>query len=135
MKLTPALRRFAPLLAALAGAADAAPSVSRLTPPSELFASGNAAPVIARFLPGQRFDLQATLRPDDAAKSITAASFMIDGKPVVATVALRSCASGKPRAARSQTRLSPIFRKPAPCSARRPICLRSRPKSSMPSRP
>ena len=94
MKLTPALRRFAPLLAALAGAADAAPSVSRLTPPSELFASGNAAPVIARFLPGQRFDLQATLRPDDAAKSITAASFMIDGKPVVATVALRSCASG-----------------------------------------
>ena len=74
--------------------AQAAPTVSRLTPPSELFASGNAAPVIARFLPGQRFDLQATLRPDDAAKTITAASFAIDGKSVDATVALRSCATG-----------------------------------------
>ncbi|HJU39854.1 MAG TPA: hypothetical protein VJ724_09800, partial [Tahibacter sp.] len=39
-------------------------SVSRLTPPSELFSSGQPAPVIARFLPGQRFDLQATVFPD-----------------------------------------------------------------------
>mgnify|MGYP003334564802 CR=1 FL=1 len=38
--------------------AQAAPTVTRLTPPSELFASGQAEPVIARFLPGQRFDLQ-----------------------------------------------------------------------------
>ncbi len=82
-------------LLGLAGVgAQAAPTVSRLTPPSELFASGNAAPVIARFLPGQRFDLQATLRPDEAAKTITAASFAIDGKSVDATVALRSCAAG-----------------------------------------
>jgi alkaline phosphatase len=65
-----------------------------MTPPSELFASGNAAPVIARFLPGQRFDLQATVRPDDAAKTITGARFAIDGKTVDATVALRSCAAG-----------------------------------------
>jgi alkaline phosphatase len=72
----------------------AAPTVSRLTPPSELFASGNAAPVIARFLPGQRFDLQATVRPDEASKSITEASFAVDGKKVDATVALRSCAAG-----------------------------------------
>lgn len=74
--------------------AAAAPTVSRLTPPSELFSSGNAAPVIARFLPGQRFDLQATLRPDEAGKSISEARFAIDGKTVDATVALRSCASG-----------------------------------------
>jgi len=76
------------------GAAQAAPSVSRLTPPSELFSSGNAAPVIARFLPGQRFDLQATLRPDDAGKTITSARFSIDGKPVESTVALRDCNAG-----------------------------------------
>ncbi len=74
--------------------AQAAPSVSRLTPPSELFSSGNAAPVIARFLPGQRFDLQATLRPDDAAKTITGARFSIDGKPVEGAVALRDCSAG-----------------------------------------
>ena len=82
------------LLALAAMQASAAPTVTRLTPPSELFSSGNAAPVIARFLPGQRFDLQATIRPDEAGKSITGASFAIDGKAVDATVALRACASG-----------------------------------------
>ena len=87
------------LLGALATAGwaatvQAAPSVSRLTPPSELFTSGNAAPVIARFLPGQRFDVQATLRPDDAAKAITSARFFIDGKALQGTVALRDCAVG-----------------------------------------
>jgi len=76
-----------------ATAVQAAPSVSRLTPPSELFTSGQAAPVIARFLPGQRFDLQATLRPDEAGKTISSARFVIDGKPVDAPVALRDCAS------------------------------------------
>ena len=75
-------------------AAWASPSVSRLTPPSELFTSGQAAPVIARFLPGQRFDLQATLRPDDAGKTITSAQFLLDGKPVALTPALRQCATG-----------------------------------------
>jgi alkaline phosphatase len=84
----------ATLLGFAAASALATPTVSRLTPPSELFASGRAAPVIARFLPGQRFDLQATLRPDDAAKTITGASFTIDGRAVDATVALRSCAVG-----------------------------------------
>ena len=78
----------------LATAVLASPSVSRLTPPSELFSSGQSAPLIARFLPGQRFDLQATLRPDDAGKSMANARFMIDGKPVDAPVALRDCASG-----------------------------------------
>ena len=77
-----------------ASMAHAAPSVSRLTPPSELFSSGQAAPVIARFLPGQRFDLQATLRPDGADKTINSARFMIDGKLVDAPVSLRDCSSG-----------------------------------------
>jgi alkaline phosphatase len=75
-------------------AALAAPTVSRLTPPSELFASGNAAPVIARFLPGQRFDVQATLRPDEAGKTITAAQFFIDGKALAGVVALKGCEAG-----------------------------------------
>ena len=77
-----------------ATATHAAPTVSRLTPPSELFSSGQAAPVIARFLPNQRFDLQATLRPDDAGKSISSARFSIDGKAVDTPVALRDCATG-----------------------------------------
>ncbi|HEX6704875.1 MAG TPA: alkaline phosphatase [Albitalea sp.] len=82
------------LLAALAtGPAIAAPTVTRLTPPSELFSSNRSDPVIARFLPGQRFDLQATIKPD-AGQKITAARFFVDGKQVAATVALRDCASG-----------------------------------------
>ena len=86
-----ATRLSAISLALLAAGAHAAPTVSRLTPPSELFSSGNAGPVIARFLPGQRFDLQATVRPDDAAKTITAATFAINGKPVDGTVAIKAC--------------------------------------------
>ncbi|MEI6803963.1 MAG: alkaline phosphatase [Burkholderiales bacterium] len=74
--------------------AHAAPTVSRLTPPSELFASGRAAPVIARFLPGQRFDLQATLRPDQAEQSIATARFAIDGKALALPVSLRACVKG-----------------------------------------
>lgn len=81
------------LLALAAAPAWAAPAVTRLTPPSELFSSGRADPVIARFLPGQRFDLQATLKPD-AGQKITAVRFLVDGKPVAAPVALRDCASG-----------------------------------------
>ena len=72
------------------GGAGAAPVVSRLTPPSELFASGRPDPVIARFLPGQRFDFQATLRPD-AGRQIVEARFLVDGKPVAAPVALFRC--------------------------------------------
>lgn len=74
---------IAAALGTTACASFAAPTVSRLTPPSELFASGNAAPVIARFLPGQRFDLQATIRPD-AGTTITGFQFAIDGKAVSA---------------------------------------------------
>jgi alkaline phosphatase len=75
-----------------ASLSQAAPTVTRLTPPSELFSSGRAAPVIARFLPGQRFDLQATIRPDAADKTIRSAKFAIDGKTVDLNVALKVCA-------------------------------------------
>ncbi|WP_374349549.1 alkaline phosphatase [Chitinimonas sp.] len=61
--------------------AEAAPTITRLTPPSELFSSGREAPVIARFLPDQRFDLQATVRPD-AGQSITGFEFAVDGKAI-----------------------------------------------------
>jgi len=81
------------LALAAAAAAQAAPIVSRLTPPSELFSSGRPAPVIARFLPGQRFDLQATLRPD-AGQALGEVRFQIDGKPVPAPVSLKSCEQG-----------------------------------------
>jgi alkaline phosphatase len=89
--LSTALRLSAVSLALIAAGAQAAPTVSRLTPPSELFSSGNEGPVIARFLPGQRFDLQATVRPDDASKTITAATFAINGKTVDGTVAIKAC--------------------------------------------
>ncbi len=81
-------------LAALgATQAFAAPTVTRLTPPSEMFSSGNAAPLIARFLPGQRCDLQATVRPDDASKTITSARFSINGKAVHSNVSVAACES------------------------------------------
>lgn len=69
----------------------AAPTVTRLTPPSELFSNGQTAPVIARFLPGQRFDLQATIRPDSADKQIISANFSLDEKNISAPIALRNC--------------------------------------------
>lgn len=74
--------------------ASAEPTVTRLTPPSELFTNQRPAPVIARFLPGQLFDLQATIRPDEAGKQIQSASFAIDGAKVDATVALIGCETG-----------------------------------------
>ncbi len=64
------------------GIATAAPSVSRLTPPSALFTFGDATPpIIARFFAGQRFDLAATLSPD-ANATITSAVFKVDNIPV-----------------------------------------------------
>ena len=71
-------------LAMLAGTtAMAAPTVTRLTPPSRLFSTGSAAgPMTARFLPGQKFDLQATIRPT-AGTTITGASFFVDDVLVV----------------------------------------------------
>lgn len=59
-------------------AALASPVVSRLTPPSVLFSTGDdSAPVTARFLPRQRFDLQCTVRPD-AGQTIDSVTFNVD---------------------------------------------------------
>lgn len=70
------------IVLAAASLAQAAPVVSRLTPPSALFTySDPGAPYIARFLPGQRFDLQATVRPD-VGFAITNAEFRVDGNLV-----------------------------------------------------
>lgn len=74
--------------------ASAAPQITRLTPPSELFSSGTEAPVIARFLPDQRFDLQATIVPDSADKTIVKAVFWVDGQEINLPVAMKSCAEG-----------------------------------------
>lgn len=74
--------------AMLPGAASAAPSIKRLTPPSGLFSYGDPAPpIIARFLPGQRFDLQATIEPD-AGQGISSVQFSVDGAPVAGTMTL-----------------------------------------------
>jgi alkaline phosphatase len=87
--------------------AFASPQVTRLTPPSELFSSGNEAPVIARFLPDQRFDLQATLVPDTADKSITKAVFYMDGVEIKLPVAMKTCATGcLPKVAKNATIVS-----------------------------
>ena len=68
-----------------ASALQAAPLVSRLTPPSALFTFGDpGAPYTARFLTGQRFDLQATVQPE-AGQTITQVVFKVDGA-VAATV-------------------------------------------------
>lgn len=105
MKHLPSL--IAGACALLALTAQAAPIVTRLTPPSELFSSGQPEPVIARFLPGQRFDLQATIKPD-AGQRITAARFLIDGKPVDATVALRDCAAGCVKGVSAETAIATV---------------------------
>jgi alkaline phosphatase len=58
-------------------------TISRLTPPSQLFATNGvtASPMISRFIQGQRFDLQATVRPD-AGQTITQVEFFVDGVSV-----------------------------------------------------
>src|SRR5436190_3693658 len=76
---------------------NAAPTVRRLTPPSALFSMGDAGrPYISRFLPGQRFDVQATVTPD-AGQTITTATFSIDGVAIGGTVTSAPAnASGTP---------------------------------------
>ena len=90
-KISPLALATALTLCGAAAPSFAAPTVTRLTPPSELFSSQRQDPIVARFLPGQRFDLQATIRPDDASKRITAASFAIGGVAVSANVAIKTC--------------------------------------------
>jgi alkaline phosphatase len=92
--IRPVLPALFTLSMAMSMSAYAAPLVSRLTPPSELFSIGQPDLVVARFLPGQRFDVQATLRPDTG-QQVRDVRFSIDGKPIVgAAVALRSCSEG-----------------------------------------
>jgi len=74
------------LIAALSQPVWAAPQVVRLTPPSERFRSAQGGPVVSRFMPGQRFDLQATVVPDVGAE-IGRVDFRIDGHPVTDGVA------------------------------------------------
>ncbi len=70
---------FATAFAAFAGTASAVPTISRLTPPSALFTfNDNTPPYVARFLPKQRFDLQATVSPS-AGATITSVEFKVDG--------------------------------------------------------
>ena len=89
-----ALTTVASLCVATALPAAAAPTVTRLTPPSGLFSANRPAPIVARFLPDQRFDLQATVQPDDPSRRITAVRFEIDGRAVTSPVTLRDCAGG-----------------------------------------
>lgn len=71
-----------------------APAVTRLTPPSALFSfNGPNPPIVARFLPGQRFDLQATIRPD-AGAAIMAAAFYVDGGEVPGPVSWSMATTG-----------------------------------------
>ncbi len=86
----------------------AAPAVTRLTPPSELFTSGRGAPIIARFLPDQRFDLQATIRPDEASKTITKVEFSINGQPLQLPTSLRDCAQGCVASAPKNTAIATV---------------------------
>jgi len=82
------LRALITFIAAMAsGLAGAAPTISRLTPPSELFGSGSPEPIISRFVSGQRFDLQATVRAD-ADTTIRELQFFVDGQPVKGDVTL-----------------------------------------------
>jgi alkaline phosphatase len=68
--------------------AYANPSILRLTPPSMLFSfNDDGNPVTSRFLPGQRFDLQATVAPS-AGQTITDVRFFVDGLAVTQGVTL-----------------------------------------------
>src|SRR4051812_45997299 len=79
------------ILAASAASLFADSTISRLTPPSLLFSAGvEGEPYVSRFLPGQRFDLQATVKPD-AGQTITSASFAVDGKTIAGPVSLIAC--------------------------------------------
>ena len=68
--------------------AYANPSILRLTPPSMLFSfNDDGNPVTSRFLPGQRFDLQATVAPS-AGQTITDVRFFVDGLAITQGVTL-----------------------------------------------
>ncbi len=72
-------------------AALAAPTVTRLTPPSNPLSVD--ATVLSRFLPGQRFDLQATVKAD-VGTTITDFQFLVDGVPISVPASHTSIVSG-----------------------------------------
>lgn len=91
--------------AAVAPVSGARGRITRLTPPSRTFdaASAKTGDEIARFLAGQRFDLQATIVPGDGA-SIASAEFFVDGEKVAGAVALvGATAKGQPDGAKVAT--------------------------------
>lgn len=81
----------------LVSLAGSAPVVRRLTPPSNLFSTGDPnPPIISRFLSEQRFDLQVSVTPDPG-RAITGVFFEVDGTPVPGPVALTpATAAGVP---------------------------------------
>jgi len=92
MSKPPSTRRSLSVVvaAALCSAADAsfaASAISRLTPPSDTSLAPSV--VISRFLPGQRFDLQATVQPD-AGLSVSGVVFAVDGVPLTPAPATTS---------------------------------------------
>ena len=96
MKLKPSALLLASLAAGAVSSLHAAPVISRLTPPSALFTYGDPTPpIIARFLPGQRFDIEATVQPD-AGQTITNVEFRVNGKPVGAGTARAATVVGLP---------------------------------------
>ena len=77
------------------GALQAAPVVTRLNPPSALFTFGDATPpYIARFMAGQRFDLQATIQADPG-QQITAGFFTLDGNAISGPVTITDIGGGR----------------------------------------
>jgi alkaline phosphatase len=86
------------LAAIMSSVAHADPKVLRLTPPSDLFSFNDPnPPYIARFLPGQRFDLQATLAPD-AGQLVVGVAFAVDNEVVPGSITLALAnASGLPQ--------------------------------------
>lgn len=96
-RLAPPLVLCVAILAAGHLQVVAAPRVTRLTPPSSLFSFGDPQPpVIARFLPGQRFDLQATISPD-AGQTIVGVKFYVDDAEVPGPITLvRGTVNGLP---------------------------------------
>jgi alkaline phosphatase len=91
------LLRSAALLAVSTVALLGAPKVSRLTPPSGLFSFGDPLPpIISRFLPGQRFDLGATISPDTG-QAIVGVKFYVDNGEVPGPITLvRGTVTGLP---------------------------------------
>lgn len=94
MKPIHTLPALAAVIAGMAGTAEAAPVISRLTPPSALFTYADPSPpYISRFLPGQRFDLEATVQPD-VGQTITNVEFRVNGRFVGGGSARAATVSG-----------------------------------------